>query len=116
MKQAEEIYSDALSYDEIPETYNIFEVNCFMSLKILLKQFYNGQVTKERASLEKNKIYKSYEDNMKKAQLYEQHILDIKATEDLRVLLRKQLNEKSVESLETALKLIELYSKERWEL
>ena len=97
-----------------------FSVNCFMSLRILLKQFYNKHIDKDQATKIKNRIYKTYEDNKKhlefKQEIYNEHIENIKKTEDLRNMLRMQLNEQSEYSLETALKLIELYSNERWNL
>lgn len=114
MKKAEEIYNDALIFDDIPKNYNIFEINCFMSLKILLKQFYNGHITKEKASVEKKKIFISFEKNNFMADLYKEHTEDIRKTEELRIMLRHQLKDSSEQSLETALKLIELYSKEKW--
>ena len=48
--------------------------------------------------------------------MFKEHANKIAKTEDLRTLLRHQLNEQSEYSLETALKLIQLYSNERWEI
>ena len=48
--------------------------------------------------------------------MFKEHIDNIAKTSDLRILLRHQLNEQSEYSLETALKLIELYSNEDWKL
>ena len=58
-----------------------------------------------------NKKQYEFEENM-----FKEHISNIAKTSDLRILLRYQLNEQSEYSLETALKLIELYSNERWEI
>lgn len=120
MKTAEEIFEDARLCDDIPNYHNVLEINCFMSLRILLKQFYNKHISKEQATNLKNKIYKKYNDNKKQYEfeenMFKEHISNIAKTSDLRILLRHQLNEQSEYSLETALKLIELYSNERWEI
>lgn len=120
MKTAEEIFEDARLCDDIPNYHNVIEINCFMSLRILLKQFYNKHISKEQATNLKNKIYKKYNDNKKQYEfeenMFKEHISNIAKTSDLRILLRHQLNEQSEYSLETALKLIELYSNERWEI
>lgn len=120
MKTAEEIFEDARLCDDIPNYHNVIEINCFMSLRILLKQFYNKHISKEQATNLKNKIYKKYNDNKKQYEfeenMFKEYIDNIAKTEDLRTLLRHQLNEQSEYSLETALKLIELYSNEDWKL
>ncbi len=120
MKKADEIYEDTLKYDQIPENYNVLETNCFLSLKRLLGMFFNKQINKENASLEKNKIFRIYELDKKqlefKIDIYNEHIEKINKTEALRCLLRKQIFEKNEdECLKTALRLLELYSGERWE-
>lgn len=120
MKTVEEIFEDARTSIDIPNEYtNVLEINCFMSLRILLKQFQNNHISKELATREKMKIFRTYEDAKKqyefKEAMFDEYIENIKKTEDLRNLLRCQLNEQSEYSLETALKLIELYSKERWD-
>lgn len=121
MKTAQEIFEDALHSEDILDSYtNILEINCFMSLRILLKQFYNNHIDKEQASKLKNKIFKKYNDNKKqyefKQRMFDEHIDKINQTGELRILLRQQLNEQSKYSLETALRLIGLYSHERWEI
>ena len=120
MKTAEEIFEDARLCDDIPNYHNVLEINCFMSLRILLKQFYNKHISQTQATNLKNKIYKKYNDNKKQYEfeenMFKEHISNIAKTSDLRILLRYQLNEQSEYSLETALKLIELYSNERWEI
>ena len=120
MKTTEEIFNDARYAEDIPSYDNILEINCFMSLRVLLQQYYNKQITQRQASNIKNKIYRTYNDNIKqykfKKDMFNKHIEKIKETEDLRILLRKQLNEQNEYSLNTALKLIELYSNERWEI
>lgn len=118
MKTTEEIYEDARKKEDIPKGYNILEINCFMSLRILLKQYYNNHISKEQAAKEKVKIFKAYENNKKqyefKESMFDEHVENIRKTEKVRTLLRHQLNEQSKYSLDTALKLIELYSNERW--
>lgn len=120
MKTAEEIFEDARLSDDIPDYHNVIEINCFMSLRILLKQFYNKHISQTQATNLKNKIYKKYNDNKKQYEfeerMFKEHANKIAKTEDLRTLLKHQLNEQSEYSLETALKLIELYSNERWEI
>lgn len=118
MKTAEEIFEDTRKSDDIPEYDNILEINCFMSLRILLQQYYNKNITQEQATKQKNKIFVTYNKNKKQYEfeknMFDKNIEDIKKTEDLRCMLRHQLNEQSEYSLDTALKLIELYSNERW--
>jgi hypothetical protein len=119
VKTAEEIFEDTLKFNDIPEEYkNVLEINCFMSLRILLKQFNNNHISKEQASREKMKIFRNYNENKKeyefKNEMYDEYIDNIKKTSELRMMLRHQLNEQSEYSLDTALKLIEFYSKERW--
>lgn len=120
MKTPEEIFNDALNCEDIPNYHNVLEINCFMSLRILLKQFYNNHISQGQATKLKNKIYKKYNDNIKEYEfeekMFKEHISNIAKTSELRILLRHQLNEQSEYSLETALKLIELYSNERWEI
>lgn len=120
MKTAEEIFEDARLSDDIPNYHNVIEINCFMSLRILLKQFYNKYISQTQATNLKNKIYKKYNDNKKQYEfeesMFKEHANKIAKTEDLRTLLRHQLNEQSEYSLETALKLIELYSNEDWKI
>lgn len=119
MVTAEEIFEDVRLNNDIPERYtNILEINCFMSLRILMKQFQNNHISKELATREKKKIFKIYENNVKEYQfkknMFDKHIDNIKRTGQVRCLLRHQLNEQSEYSLDTALKLIELYSHEDW--
>lgn len=120
MKTAEEIFNDARFSEDIPDYENILEINCFMSLRILLKQFYNNHITKEQASRLKLKIFRRYEKDKKqlefKKNLYDEHIKRNAETSELRRLLRHQLKEQDEYSLETALKLISLYSNERWDI
>ena len=77
---------------------------CFMSLRILLKQFYNKHISKEQATNLKNKIYKKYNDNKKQYEfeenMFKEHISNIAKTSDLRILLRHQLNEQSEYKIE----------------
>ena len=120
MKTAEEIFNDARFSEDIPDYENILEINCFMSLRILLKQFYNNHITKEQASRLKLKIFRRYEKDKKqlefKKNLYDEHIKRNAETSELRRLLRHQLKEQDEYSFETALKLISLYSNERWDI
>ena len=120
MKTAEEIFEVARKYEDIPNYRNVLEINCFMSLRILLKQYYNNHITKEQAGSLKKKIYGTYAQNKKeyefKNSMFDEHIENINKTSELRVLLRHQLNEQSKYCLETALKLIEAYSNEEWEI
>ena len=113
MKKAEEIYEDALNYEYIPDEYGILESNCFLSLKRLLNLYYSNQVSKEYATSEKNKIFRMYE--LDKAQL-ENRTDRTNQIQNLKSELRKILLQSNTsECLISALKLIEVYSGERWE-
>ena len=120
MKKSEEIYEDTLKYDQIPENYNMLETNCFLSLKRLLGLYFNNQISKENAGTEKKKIFKIYELDKKqlefKMEMYKEHIEKINKTAAISCVLRKQLLEEDEKScLITALRMLELYSGERWE-
>lgn len=71
MKTAEEIFEDALKFDEIPKGYDqIIEICCFEALKRLLLQFRNNHITKELATSEKMKIFRIYNQNKKLYEFY----------------------------------------------
>jgi|GEM_PF-2944830 len=120
MKSGEEIYKDAVKLDDIPEYENVIEINTFMALKELLIQFQNKNISKEKAAQWKNQIIGKYETNKSVYELqigiHKKTIDNISKTEDVRSLLRHQLINKDVHSLETALKLIGLYSEEKWDI
>ena len=66
MKTAEEIFEDARLSDDIPDYHNVIEINCFMSLRILLKQFYNKHISQTQATNLKNTMIIKSNMNLKK--------------------------------------------------
>lgn len=119
MKTIEQISEDiAKSID--PEDYNLLELHCYLCIKQLLAMFYNNQISKEQATKLKQKIFKEYNDRARQYEfqisMFQEHIENIKKTEKLNTLLRKQLNSDTElnEILNTAVEIIELYSGEKF--
>lgn len=118
MKTAEEIFNDVLKCDDIPYYETVIEINCFMSLRELTVQYQNQRLSKEQCTKIKTQIFGTYENNKReyefKKSILDESLKNIEKTEDIRCMLRTQLKEESPKSLEVALKLIELYSGEKW--
>lgn len=96
MKSRDEIMKDAMGSSEVPDDYNLIEQNCFYVIRQLLVMFRNGEMSKETASKNKEKVFKQYEDECNKygfmIDLYKKHTQDILKTENDRVKLHKMLN------------------------
>lgn len=71
MKNPEKIFEDVMKNLEIPDDYNeIIEICCFKSLQILLKQYKNNHISKDLATKEKQRIFRTYEQNKKQYEFY----------------------------------------------
>lgn len=120
MKDIKEICKDAIN-DNMNDTYtNIIEISAFVAIRDIAIQFANKRIDQQTATILKNKVFKAYEDNKKeyefKEQVYDTYLAKINKTEDLRSKLRHQLKENNTSCLDTALKLIEIYSGEEWKI
>lgn len=96
MKSKEEIINDSIKLETPPADYNLLEIHCFLALKQLLVMFHNKQITTENASKTKQLILADYEKRCKeyefRASMFQEHIENIRNTEDARTKLRKMLN------------------------
>lgn len=98
------------------EELNLFEMQLYLVIKRLLIMYYNNQISLEEAKKIKSKAIKEYENQIFLYEIYQQHIENIKKTENLRIKLRKQLNSNTEvnDVLNTAIELIQLYSGEEF--
>lgn len=98
MKSKEEIIKAVAKNESIPKDYNLFEIYCFLCLKETAKMFYNKQITKEHATSTKKLILSEYEKAEKEWEfehsMFQEHIQNIKATENARTKLHKMMNGK----------------------
>lgn len=96
MKSREQIVNDSIKLETPKTDYNLIEIHCFLSLKQLLVMFRNNQISKENATIMKNKILAKYESDSKQYEfersMFQEHIQNIKETENARTKLRKMLN------------------------
>lgn len=114
MKTVEEIQK--LASKEEYQGLNMLEMQLYLVIKRLLIMYYNNQISLEEAKKIKSKAIKEYENQMFLYEIYQQHIENIKKTENLRIKLRKQLNSNTEvnDILNTAIELIQLYSREEF--
>lgn len=119
IKTPNEIVQDAVNNKETLD-YNLLEMQLYLVIKQILIMYFNNQINKEQANNLKQKAIKKYEDDLKlyefKNNIFQTHIDNIKKTENLRIKLRKQLNENTelAEIVNTCIELIELYSGEEF--
>ncbi|WP_040209839.1 hypothetical protein [Clostridium polynesiense] len=112
MKTVEEILTDITKFKEVPESYDLLEMNLFLIIKNLITLFNSGQLSKEQAGKMKKKAI--YEFDMAR-QLYKNKAYDYRDTENLRTRLRKALKGESLpEALSIAVELVERYSGEEF--
>jgi len=116
MKTAEEISNDAAQLEEPLNDYSLLELHLFITLKALYKQFYNNQISKDQGSklkiLAMNNFYNKAKQYELEKESFKKFISDIRKTELLRSKLRFELKDKSINALDTAIELIEIYSGE----
>lgn len=119
MKTIEELTRRAIEKGETDDM-NLLELHCFLCIYQLLVMYHNNQISKDQATKLKQKIFRDYNNNVRdyefKESMFNEHIENIKKTEKLNTLLRKQLNSNTElnEILNTAIEIIELYSGEKF--
>lgn len=98
MKSKEEIINDSIKLETPPADYNLLEIHCFLTLKQVTVMFYNKQISKENATKTKQLILAGYEKKGKEYEfqtsMFQEHIDNIKKTENARIKLHKILNGK----------------------
>lgn len=119
MKNSEKIFEDVMKNLEIPNDYNeIIEICCFKSLQILLRQYKNNHISKDFATKEKQRIFRTYEQNKKQYEFYlsiyfEKYKIKInKEKEELHKKLQEKMKTKNgnvEECFLLALELLEMY-------
>ena len=104
MKNQEQIINDSIKFETPPKDYNMLEIHCFLGLKRLLIMFHNKQISKENATKTKQLILSDYEKRSKEFEfedsMFQEHIENIKKTENQRTELRKILNGEGEEAKE----------------
>ncbi len=120
MRDAEEIMKDAVKHSEIPEGYNLVEAEAFNAMRQLVLMFKRGEISKEIASKNRERVYGEYNKEAKDFEfvykLYSDHTSRvIRETEMNRIKLRKMLQGKGerieetdlIEALKVSLDIIE---------
>lgn len=115
---AEQIIQDATQNKEI-ENYNLLDMHLYLVIKQILVMYFNKQISKEQANIQKQKAVKIYEDNKKQYEfennMFQEHIQNLRDTENARIKLRKLLNcedgqpvteEKLCETINTCMEII----------
>lgn len=96
MKKSEEIMKAVVQFETAPADFNLIESECFLVLKRLYLMFRNEEITRDASTKMKQKILKSYEEEVIKydfmISMYKEHIENIKKTENDRIKLHKLLN------------------------
>lgn len=117
MRSSEDIMKDVMRYEVSPDGYNLIEAECFLVLKRLFLMFRNGEISKVGAGKMKEKIFSSYEGEVKQydfmISLWQENLDNIKKTENDRIKLHKLLNktepvneERLTECLKAALNIV----------
>ncbi|MBE5813156.1 MAG: hypothetical protein E7314_05845 [Clostridiales bacterium] len=126
VRNAEEILEDVKSQNDIPKDYELLEIYCFLCLKKIILMYQNNQLSKEIAQKQKQLVFAKYTGKKKEYEfqqgLFKKYIDKIQPTENLRIQLRKKLQEKTPiteermgELLSICLELIQIYSGEVFE-
>ena len=99
---------DILNLKEPPN--ELLELHLYQALEIIRWRYHNNQIDKATAFKLKDKAIKKYDAQVKEfgfmVDMFNEHVESIKKTEHLKIQFRKNPN------LETAKKLLELYSGE----
>ena len=61
MREAEEIMRAAVKSGEMPEGYNLVEAEAFNAMRQLMVMFKRGEISKEVATKNRQKVYSEYE-------------------------------------------------------
>ena len=105
-KSKEQIINDSIKLETPPADYNLLEIHCFLALKQLLIMFHNRQIRTENATKTKQLILAEYEKRCKEydfqTSMFQEHIENLKATENARVKLHKMLNGEAEEAKQVA--------------
>lgn len=115
----EKIIKEASQNKEM-KNYSLLDMHLYLVIKQILVMYFNNQISKEQANIQKQKAVKIYEDNKKQFEfmesMWKEHIENINLTENLRIRLRKQLNSNTEisELVNTCIELIQIYSKEKF--
>lgn len=120
MRDAEEIMKAAVKYNEVPEGYNLVEAEAFNAMRQLVLMFKRGEISKEIASKNRERIYGEYNKEAKDFEFVYKLYSDyagrvIRETEMNRIKLRKMLKGKDkkleesdfIEALKVSLDIIE---------
>lgn len=120
MRDAEEIMKAAAKFNEIPDGYNLVEAEAFNVMKQLMIMFKRGEISKEVATKNRERVYGEYNKEAKDFEfvysLYSDYTKRVvKDTEMNRIKLRKMLLDKGgeikdsdlAEALRVALDIIE---------
>lgn len=116
---SEKIIQDA-SQNKKMKNYSLLDMHLYLVIKQILVMYFNNQISKEQANIQKQRAVKIYEDNKKQFEfmenMWKEHIENINLTENLRIRLRKQLNSNTEisELVNTCIELIQIYSKEKF--
>ena len=99
MREAEEIMKAAVAYNEIPSGYNLIESEAFNAMRQLVIMFKRGEISKEVASKNRQRVYAEYEKEARDFEFVYNVYSDytsrtIKDTEMNRIKLRKLLKDK----------------------
>lgn len=101
-KSKEQIINDSIKLETPPADYNLLEIHCFLALKQLLIMFHNRQIRTENATKTKQLILAEYEKRCKEydfqTSMFQEHIENLKTTENARVKLHKMLNGEAEEA------------------
>ncbi|MBO5179301.1 MAG: hypothetical protein J6B87_03025 [Clostridia bacterium] len=88
----------------------LLELHLYQALEIIRWRYHNNQINKETAFKLKDRAVKKYDAQVKQYEfmtnMFKEHVENIKKTETLKIEFRKNPN------LDTAKKLLELYSGE----
>ncbi|MBR3133368.1 MAG: hypothetical protein IKG42_04815 [Clostridia bacterium] len=119
---SDQIIKDASSETDFKD-YTLLDMQLSLLIKQILKMYFNHQISKEEAQRYKLQAVKKYEMDKKNYEfqkdMFQQHVNNIRDTEELRIKLRKKLNEQDPvteerlsEILNIALEIIEITYKE----
>ena len=96
MRASDQIIKDASNKESV-EDYLLLELHLYLTIKQILKMYFNNQISKEEANHYKQIAVKDYETKVKEyeyqRQMYQDHVKNIKDTEFLRINLRKKLKD-----------------------
>lgn len=124
MKTSEQIIKDVSNKEKI-EGYNLLEMHLYLTIKQILKMYFNNQISKEEAVKYKQQAVKEYEMNKKdyefQQSMFKEHIKTYASTEMLRTKLRKKLKDdepiteqKLSETINICLQILQIVFKEQY--